>query len=514
MTTQFLSFRIPTIKLTFKKTCIMLLIVIIAYMGVQPPKADAFAPLVALGAVEVGALAFWGGAVLVASVGVAVGLDPAVADEITAFGKSAWDGANDAMKASISWATSAMSLNSSQTYSVSFTPETRTYLQTAWRSHFSTSNSSYKPLAIDPSTKLITPASSIVDNGVPIDWVSPAPWTNLSRLEMNTLLRVSARDITQEETDNVNNAIRPYYVSSNWRLWGLRMVDVTGKLVMTEVVRTSTNVTSWNAIDRDQYSIILQPSNKETYYTVGLGNTSWYSATATTSISRSYTLSVERLVNPITRPITTPDVLSPALPTNVPDVFTMPAPQGVLNPTGDMVTLANPTIGYPSATIPANPWDVAIGFPAIPGQIADLSPTQTIATPAEVPVPTVPDVPIPDATGILGWLNGFWDKFVQMLKNLFIPSAIDFAPIGNIWANRFPAIDSIATSLRSLTVLNYEQNPPKFNIIINKKSYTFIDLTAVPPSWMDMARTFMRISIWSGFIFMILREWRPRPHLG
>jgi hypothetical protein len=125
-----------------------------------------------------------------------------------------------------------------------------------------------------------------------------------------------------------------------------------------------------------------------------------------------------------------------------------------------------------------------------------------------ISTPTIPD------TSIWDWLKNFFPNLLQMLKNLFIPSAISFAPITNIWATRFPAIQSITTALQSLTALNYEQTPPKFNFTISGQSYTFIDLSVVPPSWMNLARLFIRISIWSGFIFMVLREWRPRPHLG
>lgn len=469
-----LSISMPKFK-TPKKILIALLATLILWMGIQPPaKADAFVQFAAVGAVEVGVLAFWGGAVLVATVGVAVGLDPEVGEDIQNFGKAAFTGANDAIKKSIEWSVSKMKINTSsdpQTYAVQFTPEVKSYLQTAWNDYYSPTSTVDRRISVSPSNKEIVFSKKLTQ------------YASVTAKETGKYLGVATSTIF-----GANN----YYLKS--------ITNVSGSKFKLELVHMTTGdivTTTQNTNYYDAYEVFRNWANSDLLKR----DVNWIPA--------------DKLGTLDMVPSYVPTVITPALPANIPDVFTVPAPVGTLNPAGDMVTLANPTIGYPNRVIPANPWDVAVGYPAIPGDITSLSPSQTISKPADIPAPSVPTVPdVPDVTGILGWLNAFWTKFMQMLKDLFIPSAINFAPISNIWATRFPAIQSITAALQSLTVLNYEQSPPKFNFTISGKSYTFIDLTKVPPSWMNLAKMFIRISIWSAFIFMVLREWRPRPHLG
>lgn len=116
--------------------------------------------------------------------------------------------------------------------------------------------------------------------------------------------------------------------------------------------------------------------------------------------------------------------------------------------------------------------------------------------------------------GLMDFLNGFWASFLRNMEYLFVPTTLDTSPLKNIWADRFPAIESIKASLVGLTTLNYDQTAPKFDFYILGKQYTMIDMRGVPSIWINMARIFIRISIWSGLLFMILREWRPKPHIG
>lgn len=115
---------------------------------------------------------------------------------------------------------------------------------------------------------------------------------------------------------------------------------------------------------------------------------------------------------------------------------------------------------------------------------------------------------------LIGWITGFWDKFVELMKSLFIPTAIDFSPIQNIWVNKFPAIDAITSALASLTTVTANTDPPKYKWKIGDQENTIIDFSKVDPTWITLAKTAMRIGLWGGIVFMILRELRPKPTIG
>ncbi|SIQ89616.1 hypothetical protein SAMN05880570_2644 [Paenibacillus sp. RU4T] len=138
----------------------------------------------------------------------------------------------------------------------------------------------------------------------------------------------------------------------------------------------------------------------------------------------------------------------------------------------------------------------------------------TAPSPKPSPEPNPDPEPQPETGGILNWLSQFWANFMKTLSDLFIPTAIDTSPMRNVWTSRFPAIDSITGSLKGLLGMNYTQTAPHWEFNINGKWYTMIDLRPIPSSWITMARLFIRIGIWSGLLFLILREWRPRPHVG
>jgi hypothetical protein len=327
-----------------------------------PPKADAFWQLGAAAAVEVGALAFWGGAVLVASVGVAVGVDPAVGDDIKNFGQSAWNNANDAIKASIRWSVGSMSLNSDKTYAVKFTPETRTYLQDQWRTHFSSSTS--PKISYNSTTKTIVPTTSMVKY-TSLDLSDPKKY--LGRIEWSkfTVLTSGLTDTfnLKRMTYLGNNSFRLYtttWPDNDMAIYGSKNYDVR----MPGFVFDDVNAAYVHMVNNGYLTFV----NGESLF---VKDNNPISTSPTTPDVLSPAL-----------PANIPDVLSPALPANIPDVFTMPAPQGTLNTAGDVFTAQAPTIGYPGAVRPADPWNVAIGYPVIPGNIADLSPAQTISTPA------------------------------------------------------------------------------------------------------------------------------------
>ncbi|WP_138756554.1 hypothetical protein [Paenibacillus sinopodophylli] len=369
-----------TLNFNIRKTIIVFLILVVAWIGVQPKKADAFVQFAAIGAVEVGALAFWGGAVLVASVGVAVGLDPAVGDDIQNFGKAAWTGANQAIKDSISWSVSKMSLNSASTYSVEFTPEVKAYLMSTWTGYFSPANrDQYEKMAIN----------QVVGVGPVLSYASTS--TIYRNMYTEDGGKVFGEYVgTHQYTGTAFDSYK--YLKS--------IIYLPGKTGTTP---------NW-ALFFSQANGFGSYVDIQVYYPYASPIEVYNQLINTGLLIRNATMT-NLAVNPVFSTPLAPDVISPALPVNIPDVFTMPATQGVLNPAQDMVTIANPTIGYPGAVIPANPWDVAIGYPAIPGNIADLSPTKTIATPADIPVPgvsvpTVPSIPswdTPTGTAQIDW---------------------------------------------------------------------------------------------------------------
>lgn len=333
-----------------KKILICILITVYLTVSVYPKRADAFFPAIAIGgAIEIGALAFWGGAALVASVGVAVGLDKELTDNIKDFGKSAWDGANDAIKSSITWATSKMTFGSTERYEVPITPEVKTYLETSFKNYW-VNNPARPKLAINPVSKLVTTAAALTG------------FTTMASSAVNKSLGWHAMN------GNIyNNVFKIVYLGSG-------QVQLSAQRTAGSTTSTITFTYPVNSL-QEAYDYMIQ-NNILRPSVVGSG---WTAETAPV------------LTNPLA-----PDVITVGdIPVGMPDVFTMPAPVAIpVSGQPDMIDLGIPVIGYPQGVIPAKPWDVAIGNPAIPGQaVKDLSPADTITSAPTISAPAVPANP-------------------------------------------------------------------------------------------------------------------------
>ena len=137
----------------------------------------------------------------------------------------------------------------------------------------------------------------------------------------------------------------------------------------------------------------------------------------------------------------------------------MPAPMGVVNPTEDVVDFAFPAIGYPNGVRTADPLDVAIGNPAIPGQdVLDLNPDQAITKPADIPVPTTANPPVTSP-----WTptvpNADWPDKLRAAVTTRFPFSIpwDAAYLINIFV-----------APPQVPVINVDAGPIKFNVTLNQ----------------------------------------------
>lgn len=444
-----------------KKLLICALVTIYMSVSMVPRRAEANPVVVAAGAVEIGTLAFWGGTVLVASLGVAVGMDKSLADDIKDFGKSAWTGANDAIKSSISWSVSKMSFGSSTatkktTYAVEFTPEVKAYLSSSYDSYFRTSETRPK-IAINTSTQMVTKATAVV-------------------------------------THKAITALYGHWLgNTSYNIWG-------GDSILTAVENVGTNL--WTVWAARPGTFPYNARSKGITYTIP---TSSVATVLETLVARGeVTLAPDYLDNSTwTIPATTyPDVIVPgAIPVGMPDVFTMPAPSGVIDPAGN-VDYDMPAIGYPDAVIPANPanpWDVAIGNPAIPGQVVkDLSRTDTITA--------NPDVAVPDtavSNPPIDWSDTPSDS-------------LNFGPLriaGNLFTTKFPFsipwdIErqfNIFNVTPKAPILHVDKTIPIFNTSMKLKFN--IDFTIMEPAAI-VVRWFMIIAFDLGMI-LSMRKFMP-----
>lgn len=452
-----------------KRILICTFITIYLTVTSMPPRANANPVAVAAGAVEIGTLAFWGGAVLVASVGTAVGMDDDLAQDIKDFGKAAWTGANDAIKASISWSVSAMSWGSSTaetktTYAVQFTPEVKTYLESSFKSHFI--DNPLKPLTVDPVTGLIVTAASL---------------TTYQSMRVRSF-------------DYALGFISPYYY----------VREITYNAAEKAwVIRSSTSITSTSLNGTwPHYGLPYTDAASAYKYFVDAG---------IIDIPKWDNWPLDK--TPEYGVPTTPDVITPAIPVGMPDVFTMPAPTGTVDDAGKVIDYAFPAIGYPDAVRPANPaspWDdIAIGNPAIPAnpaipgqRVKDLTKTDTITATPDIAVPTTGNPAIP-ANPPLDWSDTPTD-------------GLNFGPLriaGDLFTTKFPF--SIPWDIqRQFNVFNVNPKPPVLHVdksipIFNTsmKLKFDIDFTIMEPAAV-VVRWFMIIAFDLGMI-LAMRKFMP-----
>lgn len=117
---------------------VMLIVCMTFFSIVGIPIARANPVAIAAGGVEIGAIAFWGGAVLVAAAGTAVGLDKELMGQIESFGRDVWDTANDAIRSSITASIGAMKAgwNTASTHAVTWSSEASAFLENKWNEWF------------------------------------------------------------------------------------------------------------------------------------------------------------------------------------------------------------------------------------------------------------------------------------------------------------------------------------------------------------------------------------------
>lgn len=410
-----------------KKIWLSCLIVIVLSMSLVPPKpAQAF--VFALpAAIPAGALAFWGGAALVATAGAAIGLDPDLMDEIAAFGESTYNKANAATKQAIDWATSAMTFNPTseyeyQTYSVEFTPDVTTYLKAEFKDWF-IDRSDRPVLSVNPTTNLLTYLDSV---------------HQYTFVTANTDYILGMMIQSALPFNRTYNYIR--------RIGYYNPPGPGGANIA--VVGTNTP-TADLGFSRDHWFDLpdIKDATAAMQYFLQLG----------------ILVPTGGAIDPapaLTNPLpTNPDVivLPDAIPVGWPDVITMPAPTGVLNPAGDMVTPAMPAFGYPNGVRTADPKDVAIGNPAIPGALPQtLTPDMAITAPAAIPVPANPAVPSPWTPTVP---TGDWPDKLRAAVTTRFPFSIpwDAAYLINIFVAP-PQVPVIAV----------DAGPIKFNVTLNQ----------------------------------------------
>lgn len=121
------------------------------------------------------------------------------------------------------------------------------------------------------------------------------------------------------------------------------------------------------------------------------------------------------------------------------------------------------------------------------------------------------DVP---GTGDTTWIGKLIKQLGDALARWFVPTSINTAPLTNVWVSRFPAIESITSSLTALVSVSGNGQCPIWKLRFGTEQYDFINLCELDQKWINTGKMFIRIMLWSTFVFMVLREFRPKPTIG
>lgn len=280
-------------------------------------KAHAVAPLVAAGGIEAGALMFWGGAVLIASAGAAVGMDPDVSQSIEDFGKSAWVGANDAVKTSLTSSFSAMSdaWNTTSKFAVTIGSEARMYLEGKWDDWFGGG------MVMDANGQ-ITSVASLNEMILPSKY-----YANLDQFCGNECLNLG--------------------LLVGWQSWGgieSIKADVNGRGVM--YFQDSSNTKVIYRAEGFANALAMFEYAKVTWGIVPNGLTIDQGIFEKTNTSGAVVGQYTPLVFPQT----------------FPDTMVLPAPQGTLNPDNTVEDYRTPVIGRVGNVAEG---DIAVGYGSI-----------------------------------------------------------------------------------------------------------------------------------------------------
>ncbi|GGI98345.1 colicin E5-related ribonuclease [Paenibacillus hunanensis] len=308
-----------------------LLIVALITTGTYTKKAEAFAPALALGGVEAGAIMFWGGAVAVAATGTAVGLDPEAMKQIEQFGKSAWEDADELTRKAITASVNGLNQvwNGNSKYSLQWQPDASIYLTQKWNEYFGNG------VLIDPNTKKITKIVSITEVIVP------------SYVVINP-------DVYPKDLGAYRNG--SYYYIKNVSVDRYGKVELStspnlglGDRNLIAAMGTFPNaLAAYNAVKKlPQYSTTLQ-TVKPAFY--------------------SYNDKDQKV-----------SYTSVNYPVSFPNVITIPAPKSGVDISGKVTQLIPPTIGKNGNTI-------VMGYPNVWGSVETLSPSDSITTPIVIKV--------------------------------------------------------------------------------------------------------------------------------
>ncbi|MFD3274583.1 hypothetical protein ACE3MS_31305 [Paenibacillus dendritiformis] len=404
-----------------KRVMALLLAAIVIFGSATASPARANPIVVAAGSIEIGALAFWGGAVLVAAAGTAVGLDKDLMNDVEEWGRSVWEGASDSIREGISSAVSSIEWGSSKRYEVEWSPEVRAYLSEKWLETFK---------------------YAVVTNGI----VKSVPGAGTADLP-------SDFGLTTEE-------IRAGY---NIGVAKIQTGVIGGKPQYTtapiQKIQCQSNGNCSAIAGMSGYTIGVYPNALEAYY----------DAVVKFEIVSNDKTKIGSYVKT--------GVYYPPLAYPAPDVFpervTIPAPTGTLNPDGTVRDYAPPTIGRVGGTITG---DIAIGWPDVVGDVGALNPADSVKAPA-IPQPgtgtgtlekdvsgirTNTDTMARDMSGVRTDVG----EISRAFRETNTSERINWEPLklaGSVFTNKFPF--SIPWDIkRQLDVFNVAPQAPVFSI--------------------------------------------------
>ncbi|PIH55324.1 colicin E5-related ribonuclease [Paenibacillus sp. LK1] len=316
----------------FKKVFLMFNIIVLLFSLSIQPKANAiaFAPAIGLGGLEAGAIMLWGGAILVAATGTAVGLDPELMDEVKKFGEQAWNDADEITRQAIASSISGMDKiwSTSKKYSLQWSSEAQAYLNNKWNEYFAAG------AYVNPTTGKIEKIATINSVIVPSSVVASYPTYD------------GNKDIGM-----IDRGTHKVYISSVG-------VNLYGKIQIS----SSPHETIWpSVVTNKTYPNALVAYND---FVEQLKVQSTYQSVKPIFVMRDINNSSNSKVY---KPL--------VVPTNFPTKLTVPALKGIVNSSGEITTLEKPNIGRVGGGING---DIAISYPTYVGDVGTFSKSDAV----------------------------------------------------------------------------------------------------------------------------------------
>lgn len=299
-------------------------------------RSYAAAPVaVAAGGIEVGALAFWGGAVLVAAAGTAVGLDQELMNDIEAFGRDVWNTADEAVRASITASVKGMekAWNTASTHAVAWTGEAKAFIEQKWNEWFpSVRVEDGKVVKVASSTAVMLPSTVTAERGKNLGRYGGEAndkWVSILNVEVNS----KGLATYKWEYNNFQNSGTDKMVGEYPNALAA-LAALAAELNLKEGYNT---VPGEFEYDGKPFEAVIYPNS-------------------------------------------------------FPTTVTLPAPRGWLDADGKVTGYEKPTIGRIGGTLAG---DIAVGFPTIPGALDQLGEKDSIKAPPIAPeIPGTVDPPI------------------------------------------------------------------------------------------------------------------------